>query len=121
MDTEDIDSLISAELLGSEQGRELYYIVNKYNMHRHSPSCRWKTRNRQFRFGYDTIEINPEPFIDETCNRVFYRRRAQEDLKVVPYNFCLTRKYLFHINIEQTQGGEAEAYLMKYAFMLPSV
>jgi len=50
-----------------------------------------------------------------------YRRRSSEDLKVVPYNPKLTKRYRCHINVERTQGGGAVAYLMKYTFKPPKL
>lgn len=101
--------MISAELPSSQLDRELYDLVKKYNVHRHSHYRQGRTRNRQCRFGYDTNEVNPNTFIDETCNRVVYRRRTQQDLKVLPYSLHLTRKYRCHINVERAQGGGAVA------------
>ncbi|KAI0559822.1 Helitron helicase-like domain containing protein [Gracilaria domingensis] len=103
-DPEIIDSLIKAELPRgqSQEDQELRALVKRFNIHRHSPYCRGRTRN--------------ETTIEDLTNRVTYRRRTEEDLKVVPYNPDLTRKYKAHINVERTQGGTAVAYLMKYAF-----
>jgi len=85
-------------------------------MHRHSPYCK---RKGKCRFGYDENSIVSNTYIDETSNRVVYRRREEEDLKVVPYNPRLTKEFKAHINVERTQGGGAVAYLMKYAFKPP--
>ncbi|KAI0558603.1 hypothetical protein FGB62_199g01 [Gracilaria domingensis] len=117
-DPEIIDSLIKAELPRgqSQEDQELRALVKRFNIHRHSPYCRGRTRNGHCRFGYDHMDVVPETTIDDLTNRVSYRRRTEEDLKVVPYNPDLTRKYKAHINVERTQGGRAVAYLMKYAF-----
>ncbi|KAI0560136.1 Helitron helicase-like protein [Gracilaria domingensis] len=117
-DPEIIDSLIKAELPRgqSQENQELRALVKRLNIHRHSPYCRRRTRNGHSRFGYDHMDVVPETTIDDLTNRVTYRRRTEEDLKVVPYNPDLTRKYKAHINIERTQGGTAVAYPMKYAF-----
>lgn len=37
----------------------------------------------------------------------------------MPYCGYLTRRYRYHINVEQTQGSESVAYLRKYAFNPP--
>ncbi|KAI0559299.1 hypothetical protein FGB62_159g05 [Gracilaria domingensis] len=117
-DFEIIDSLIKAELPRgqSQEHQELRALVKRFNIHRHSPYCRGCTRNGQCRFGYEHRNVVPVTTIDGLTNRVSYRRRTEEDLKVVLYNLDLTRKYKVHINVALTQGGTALAYLMKYAF-----
>lgn len=117
-DIDQIDSMISAEM-PPQTDPELRELVRKFNIHRHSPYCRGRTSNSQCRFGYDDMVVTQETYIDPTCNRVVYRRRSEQDLKVVPYNADLTRRYRAHINVERTQGGGAIAYLMKYAFKPP--
>ena len=86
-------------------------------MHRHSPYC--KRNGGACRFGYDANDIVLNTTIDPTSNRVEYRRRQAEDLRVVPYNPRLTKEFKAHINVERSQAGGAVAYLMKYTFKPP--
>ena len=107
---DEIDSIISAELPRPGEDDELRALVLKHNKHRHSAYC------GNCKFNYNTNVVTPETYIDETTNRVVYRRREEEDLMIVPYNAKLTKRFRAHINVERTQGGGSVAYLMKYTF-----
>ena len=115
-DPDEIDQIICAELPRPGQDDELRELVKKLNTHRHSPYC---MRDGLCRFGYNAEQLVPEIYLDPTMNKVVYRRREQEDLRVVPYNPRLTREFKAQINVERTNGGGAVAYLMKYTFKPP--
>ena len=117
-DFDAIESIISAELPRPGQENELRALVKKYNMHRHFPYC--KRNGGTCRFGYDDNVIVPNTTIDPTPNRVEYRRRQAEDLRVVTYNPRLTKEFEAHINVERTQADGAVAYLMSTPLSHPS-
>lgn len=91
-------------------------VVKKISMHTHFAYCRVRTTDCRCRFGYGENQVKQQTSIDETCNRVVYRRRKKEDLRVVHYNAELTKKNKYHIIEKRTQGGGSIAYLMKYTF-----
>lgn len=55
----------------------------------------------------------------QTCNRMVYRMRKENDLNVVLYNDCLSEMSQCSINVKQTKYWRAVANLMKYAFKPP--
>ena len=80
-DIDEVNSIMSAELPQPGEDDELRGLVLQSNMHRRSPYC---LRNSHCRFGYLDHVITPETHIDEARNRIVYRRREEEDFKVVP-------------------------------------
>ena len=79
-DIDEINSIISAKLPRLGEDYELRELVLPFNKHRHSPHC---LRNGHCRFEYHDHEITPETYINEARNRVVYRRRKKEDVKVM--------------------------------------
>ena len=111
-DVDVIDSIIKAELPrgNSERQKELKKLVKKFNIYRHSPYCKGRSGDGRCRFGYDENVVTPSTTIDEITNRVVYRRRHREDLRLMTYNHYLTMKYKADIDVERTQAGSALAY-----------
>ena len=115
---DEIDEMICAELTRPGEDDRLLELVRTLNIHRHLTYCR--KDGRPCHFGYGTDTTVEATFLNETINRVSYRRREQEDLRVVPYNGLLTKEFKAHINVERTNGGGTVAYLFKYAFKPPN-
>lgn len=119
-DVHEMDTMVSAELLTMQQEASLRALVKIFNIHRQLQNFRGRSRSRQWRCGYVTNQIVHQFTIGGTCNRVIYRRRSREDLKVVPSNGYVTKRYRCHIDLERTQESGAVADRMKYTFKLPS-
>lgn len=101
-----IDDIISAQLptAYSLAGQSVLDLVKKLNTHCHLPCCRGRTWNLHCQFGYDTNEINPSMYTDETFSWVVYTRKKVEYLKVVLYNAEYIRMPQGCITFKQTQG-----------------
>lgn len=113
--------VISAVMPMAEQDIDLHNLVKKFNKHRHLLYFWGRTRNCQCQFGYYTNVINPDTSIEQTFNRVVYRRSKEQGVKVVPYDADVMDNYRCNINVGRTQGGGAVTYFMKCAFKLPSM
>lgn len=117
-DIDRIDSMISAEI-PPQLDLEWRQLVRELNIHRRSPYCRGRTRNRRCRLKYDDMTITLQTYIAQTCKNVPCRRRDDEDLNGVSYNADFTGTYSGQISVEITEGGVAVGHLMEYAFKPP--
>lgn len=76
-DVYEIDSMVSSKLLSEQNDSKLSGLVKQFSIHQHPPYCTGRTKNRQYRFGYDSKHIVQQTTIAETCSRLEYRRRSQ--------------------------------------------
>ncbi len=58
--------------------------------------------------------------MDELTDRVVYRRRHRDDLRVVPYKLQMMMDWDSHINVELSGSGHCVQYLYKYLFKGPA-
>uniref|UniRef100_A0A1I8AR22 Helitron helicase n=1 Tax=Steinernema glaseri TaxID=37863 RepID=A0A1I8AR22_9BILA len=129
--SEDVDSLVWAELPDPSEYPRLHDIVKKSMIHgpcgTHNPSspCMKKLKTR-------CAKRYPMDYCDETVleeNKIpRYRRRASaphfigrngvrmDSQWVVPYNPYLTSKYNAHINVEVCTSVRCVKYLFKYIY-----
>lgn len=122
--TDDVNTnsdVISAVLATDDQYKELRDLGKNFYMQHNSLYRSGRTRNHKVWLGKFTIEATPSTNSDTPIDRGVYRTREQEDLKGVPYNPYLTKKYWRHANVKRTQGGEVVAHLNKYPFTPPTM
>ncbi|KAI5449084.1 hypothetical protein NCC49_005354 [Naganishia albida] len=122
---EDVNRVVSAEILDREEDPMLYHIVSTCMVHGgcEEGSMCWKDGACSKRF--------PKPFREETTMEQDgypkYRRRdngrviekgrfVYDNRHVVPHNPGLSRRYNCHINIEITTGIKAVKYIYKYIY-----
>lgn len=110
--------LMSRQRLDATENR---YFVKIFNIRRHSLFCSGRALIGQCQFDHSTNGENETTFIDDTWNKVLYRRRTQQNFNVIPYKADLTRTYQCQVNVEWGQGGGAVLYLIKYDFKPPSI
>ena len=68
------------------------------------------------RRGYGRADIIADTFVNETTNRIVYRRRMECDLKIVPYNLQMMMDWDSHINVEYSGSAYCALYLYKYCY-----
>lgn len=77
----------------AEQDRELWLLRKRFNIYHDLQWCCGRVSNHQRQFGYDTNEINPDNFIDETCDQVICRGR-KENTKNGAVQIQLEKNYI---------------------------
>jgi hypothetical protein len=60
------------------------------------------------RRGYGCADIILDTYVDETTNRIVYRRRMECDLMIVPYNLQMMMDWDSHINVEYSGSVAAK-------------
>ena len=66
--------------------------------------------------GYSNTHTVNETFLNMATNRIKYRRRENEDLKIVAYNLRMMLDMDTHINVEFSGSAYAALYLYKYLY-----
>lgn len=125
--TNEVDSIISAELPHKENDQQGFELVEKHMMHGPCGLDRPKSpcmRNKECSKRY------PRQYTDQTSidksGYIIYRRRQDEgnfvikgktkldNRYVVPHNLAILKKYQAHINVEWCNRTNAVKYLFKY-------
>jgi hypothetical protein len=92
--------------------------VRKHNKHKCAVAingCK-KADSDLCRRGYSNTETRPNTYLDETTDRIVYRRRHESDLLIVPYNLPMMMDWDSHLNIEYSGSSHCAMYIFKYAF-----
>lgn len=115
---EEIDAVISAEMPSDPDDATL---VRDHMLHNHPPPNRPAAKycQRETPDGTRTCRFHyPQAIQDHTTidhhGRVFYRRRSDRDLWVVPHCLPLLRIFRCHINFEAASSSHLFQYLFKY-------
>ena len=131
--TDDYDSIVSAEILHPENNPQLHAVVTKFMMH--GPCGAANPRSPCMAEGKCTKRF-PKEYTSETYTGTdgypHYRRRntglyvcksgVPLDKKyVVPYNPYLSKKYNAHINVEICSSIQSCKYLYKYVYKGPDM
>ena len=127
-DSEQVDSLIRAEIPDSHAEQTLHDLVKAHMMH--GPCGDDKPNNVCMREGKCSKDF-PKLFQDETVitetsfpkyqrrnngRKVFVRGCHLDNRYVVPYSPYLLQKYRSHINVELCTGVKSVKYIFKYVF-----
>lgn len=114
---ESIDKVISAEIPANNeiQHNHLRELVNQFMIHQCSQRC---IRHNKCHWNYPR-HIQENTVIDE-MGYVYYRRRTENDINVVPYNAFLLLKLNSHINVEVASTSHVISYLYKYIYKGPN-
>ena len=92
--------------------------VRKHNKHKCAVAingCK-KADSDLCRRGYSNTETRPNTYLDETTDRIVYRRRHESDLLIVPYNLPMMMDWDSHLNCEYSGSSHCAMYIFKYAF-----
>jgi hypothetical protein len=68
------------------------------------------------RRGYGCSDVILDTYVNETTNRIVYRRRMECDLMIVPYNLQMMMDWDSHINVEYSGSAYCALYLYKYCY-----
>jgi hypothetical protein len=93
-------------------------MVCKHNLHKCAVAvsgCK-KDISDRCRHGHSCTETINETYVDESTDRVVYRHRHHDELRVVPYNLQMMMDWDSHINVEYSGSGHCVQYLYKYLF-----
>ena len=107
--------------LTDEYKEKAVEMVRKHNLHNCAVAvngCKKDVSDR-CRRGYSRTETINQTYLDPLTDRVVYRRRHQDDLKVVPYNLQMMMDWDSHINVEFSGTQHCVVYLYKYLFKGP--
>ena len=108
--------------LTDEYKEKAVAMVRKHNLHNCAVAvngCKKNVSDR-CRRGYSRTETILQTYLDPLTDRVVYRRRHQDDLKVVPYNLqIMMMDWDSHINVEFSGTQHCVVYLYKYLFKGP--
>jgi hypothetical protein len=106
-----IDQFISAEM-PAEEDVEYYNHVKTKMLHKCSAACRRKD-NGLCKYGYCTAITVEATTLDEKGYPI-YKRRREQDLKVVPHNREVLMDWGGHCNVEYAGSTYSVLYLFKY-------
>ncbi len=72
------------------------------------------------RCGYSHTDTINQTFVNQLTDRVVYRCRHHDDLRVVPFNLQMMTDWHSHINAEYSGSGHCVQYLYKSLFKGPA-
>ena len=75
-----------------------------------------KEADDKCRRGYGCTDIILDTYVNESTNRIVYRRRMECDLMIVPYNLQMMMDWDSHINVEYSGSAYCALYLYKYCY-----
>lgn len=124
--SDEIDSIVCAEIPNRLKNPDLFHVVTKYMVH--SP-CGNLNLNAPCMLNGVCSRNYPKEFRDETTEKdgfPVYRRRECDPIAIgnqsvdnrwiVPYNPYLSTRYQAHINVEVCASVKSVKYLFKYVY-----
>jgi hypothetical protein len=91
-------------------------MVCKHNLHNCAVAvngCK-KDISDRCRRGYSRMETINEIYVNQLTDRVVYRRRHHDYLRVVPYNLQMMMYWDSHINVKYSGSGH---YCVQYLYL----